>query len=98
MRRILIALTLATLLLTMCGCVSVSSPAPVKVAQETDSSQDDGSMFAIVEKADSWLVVYHKETKVMYLMSYGLSNIGTFELMVDAEGKPLLWNPEEIKE
>lgn len=35
-----------------------------------------------------------EEAKVMYAVSYGTSNCGTFTLLVDADGKPMLWEEE----
>lgn len=48
-------------------------------------------MFIEVEGTEIWHVVYHKETKVMYVVSAGPYNAGTFTLLVDNAGKPLLW-------
>jgi hypothetical protein len=36
-------------------------------------------------------VVYHKQTKVMYVVSIGHNNSGNFTLLVNADGKPLLY-------
>ena len=53
------------------------------------------SRFVVVEEAYRWKVVYDKETLVMYAVSDGAYNIGTFTLLVDAEGKPLKWKGGE---
>lgn len=52
---------------------------------------DEASMFILVEKTGYWNVVYHHETKVMYAVSSGPYNGGTFTLLVDRDGKPLLY-------
>ena len=39
----------------------------------------------------SYEVVYHKQTKVMYVVSDGVNNKGSFTLLVDANGKPLVY-------
>lgn len=49
------------------------------------------SMFVTVEKADLWAVVYHRDTKVMYAMSFGLYNQGTMTLLVNADGTPMIY-------
>ena len=38
------------------------------------------------------LVVADRDTKVMYAVSRGGYNCGNFTLLVDADGKPLLWD------
>lgn len=57
---------------------------------EKDVSSTE-SMFVVIEETLSWRVVYHKETRVMYAVSYGVHNIGTFELLVNADGTPMLY-------
>ena len=48
-------------------------------------------MFIEVEQAMCWKIVYHKETKVMYAVSDGSYNHGTFTLLVNAYGTPMLY-------
>lgn len=52
------------------------------------------SMFVVVETTSMWKIVYHKETKVMYAVSYGSYNLGNFTLLVDENGDPLLWTED----
>lgn len=68
----------------------LSSCKTVETVEGADD-EDDTSMFVIVESASSWHVVYHKDTKVMYAVSAGGYNSGTFTLLVDADGKPMLY-------
>ena len=62
-------------------------------AREKGVNTNAESRFVVVEKNYSWQVVYDKETMVMYAVSDGGSgyNYGNFTLLVDADGKPLLW-------
>ena len=53
----------------------------------------NNSMFIVAENnmwASSYLVVYHKNTKVMYTKSEN----GVFTLLVDADGRPMIWKGE----
>ena len=66
----------------ICACNT-----PSEMEEEKNS---DISMFVVVESSGDFKVVYHRETKVMYVktcVDYGC----TFTVMVDADGKPLLW-------
>lgn len=72
-------------IILLCGC---SVPVETEKANE---NQENTSMFVEVEQASGWKVVYHKETKVMYAVSYGSYNIGTFTLLVNADGTPMLY-------
>lgn len=53
------------------------------------------SMFVQVEETGYWRVVYHRDTKVMYAISYGGYNGGNFTLLVNADGTPMLWEDTE---
>ena len=60
------------------------------------SENDNGtSMFVLIENGEYWQVVYHRETKVMYVVSDVANNRGNFTVMVDADGKPLLYKEAE---
>lgn len=49
------------------------------------------SMFVVLESTKGWNIVYHKETRVMYAVSCGLYNNGTFTLLVNADGSPMVY-------
>lgn len=66
-----------------------------KVSRYKADSSEDRSMFVLIEETYGWSVVYHKDTKVMYIVSNGAYNNGTFTLLVDAQGKPMLWEDEK---
>ncbi len=55
----------------------------------------DVSMFVVLEVGTTYKIVYHHETKVMYAVSTGSYNAGTFTVMLDADGKPLLYKEGE---
>lgn len=53
--------------------------------------QESESIFIEVKESYLYEVVYHRTTKVMYVVSSGLYNRGTFTLLVNADGTPMLW-------
>lgn len=58
--------------------------------KELESIDNPGkSMFVRVEATEAFSIVYHKETKVMYAVSTGTYNFGTFTLLVNADGSPM---------
>lgn len=81
LRILLILLVSSLCAMFMCGCTRVER-----------EERADVSRFKVVENASLWCVVYDRDTKVMYTVSYGGYNCGNFTLLVDSEGKPLLWN------
>ena len=79
---LMLALVMCLGLLAGCGTATVDS----EVKEETNAS-----MFVEVEETYNWWVVYHRETKVMYVVSRGGYNCGTFTVMLNADGTPMLW-------
>ena len=82
----LAVLLIIVMLLALQGC------APNETASEVDTDNPAQSMFVEVERTTTWRVVYHKDTGVMYAVSYCSYNMGNFTLLVDAEGRPLIYN------
>lgn len=79
-RKMIVILLIVMTMLTGCGATV-----------EEKTTKFNMSMFVLVEKTDVWHIVYHKDTKVMYAVSMGGYNRGTFTVLVDTEGKPMLW-------
>lgn len=63
-------------------------------SQSREVASRNGSSFIVVEEGLYYSIVYHKETKVMYTMSVGDRNKGNFELLVNADGSPMLYEGE----
>jgi len=78
------------IILAVIACMMLSSCSRV----ETAKNEDDTSMFVEVETTTLWKVVYHKDTKVMYAVSDSNYNRDTFTLLVDADGKPMIYEGE----
>ena len=85
MKYILLIITALTILLAT-GCAEVKN--------KTEQEPVNASRFERVEYTGIWDIVADRETDVMYAVSRGVYNQGTFTLLVDADGKPLLWRGE----
>lgn len=85
-RRLMIAL-LSCLILAGCGSAAKTEEA----AEPTNVTR--------FEKVDGAFGLYDiyadRETGVMYAVSRGTYNQGNFTMLVDADGKPLLWKGEK---
>lgn len=89
MKKKLIALLMAAgIVVGMTGCGNAS------MEQAYDEDVKVSSMFVELEHGDCWKVVYDKETKVMYIISFGSYNTGTFTVLVNADGSPKLYEGE----
>ena len=88
--KLMVVVLVVLMLLTGCGA---------KMKKESDTkNQDDVSMFVVLEVGVTYKIVYHQETKVMYAISNGGYNAGTFTVMLDADGKPLLYKEDPDEE
>ena len=80
----LIAILMLAVMLVGCGASSESDA--------IDGEKSNQKRFVSVEKR-SWAyeIMVDRETRVMYVVSDGSYNHGTFTVMVDENGKPLTW-------
>jgi hypothetical protein len=76
------------------GLISLFSLGGCDIKEVESEKVSGNSMFVKVENTGSWYVVYHKETRVMYVVSNDRHNRGNFTIMVDENGNPLLWQGE----
>ena len=78
-------LIIMSIVLMFAGCASIRAE-----AKEVDDV-DDGNTFILVDADYYCWIVYHKDTKVMYAVSRSPNNIGTYTLLVNADGTPMIW-------
>jgi uncharacterized protein YxeA len=88
MKKILVVMILFVLLLTGCGKTT-----------EYQKSTQESDMFVYIQKADTFNgrfydVVYQRDTKVMYTVSHNTYNQGSFTLLVNPDGSPMLYKGE----
>ena len=57
-----------------------------------DVEAKEQSRFIEIDRNSWFITVYDRTTKVQYAVSDGYYNMGTITCLVDAEGKPLLYN------
>lgn len=85
MKRFIAGVTACIMILSGCSNVTVENE------NQCNNGDTIASMFVIVETAPYWLVVYNKNTKVMYAVSKASYNSGNFTLLVNQDGTPMIW-------
>lgn len=81
MKKTMLMVVLVFLAVILSGCAkTIMTEKPEQV-----------SRFIQVERTAYYVVVYDRETKVMYAVSYHGSGSGIFTLLVNADGSPKLW-------
>lgn len=85
MKNKILAMLLISLTIICTGCANV----------EKTPQQSETSMFVEIEHSTHFSVVYHRETKVMYVISEGSYNYGNFTLLVNPDGSPMMYGGEK---
>ena len=86
MRAVLVMILISCMVLIV-GC-----------GKRTDSQSKKENTFVCVQKADgfnAYDIVYQRDTKVMYAVSHGYYNCGTFTLLVNPDGTPMIYEEED---
>ena len=89
MKRLIAIVLAAVMLLSLSACATKRTKETIK---------GETSRMVYVEEAGVYCIVYDKYTKVMYAVSNGGYNYGNFTLLVTADGKPLLYEPQTERE
>lgn len=82
-------------ILTMFGITLIFSGCSTTVTQSDTEVEQTTTRFGIVEKNSGFSIIYDKNTMVMYSVATYGSGPGQLTLLVDENGDPLLYNPEE---
>ena len=85
-KKIVIALLVSTCILTGCKAEEFVSKLPVV--------DEYGDRFIPVSDEHYGMIVYDSMTGIEYWMSTSAYNQGTLTLLVDSEGKPLIYKGE----
>lgn len=75
-------LIIVSIALMFVGCTSTKASA---------KNVDDGNTFVYIKRDYYCEIVYHKDTKVMYVVSMAGNNAGTYTVLVNADGTPMIW-------
>lgn len=86
-------ITILCICLLLTGCKETSESN--KGNNQQKENKQKKSEFVTIEDKWDYKIVYHKDTKVMYAVSWGSYNIGTFTLLVNADGSPMLYEGSE---
>jgi hypothetical protein len=83
-------------ILVVIVCATLLASCDINIDENGNTIYDCGTNnFIIVGKSDDILIIAHKETGVMYLFCKDYGGFGGATVMVDADGKPLIWKEYE---
>lgn len=84
MKKAICGILIFAILASLVGCADIKDP----------STYSSNGLFTIVHEEYLYRVVYDNQTKVMYVMSLGDKNKGTFTMLMEADGSPRIWRGE----
>ena len=83
----------------LCICLFLTGCSEATESNEGNNQQKENkqkkSEFITIEREWYYDIVYHRDTKVMYAVSTGTNNQGTFTLLVNADGSPMVYTGSE---
>ncbi len=77
------------------GCSSDDNSVVVDELDEPEEAEEvgyEGARFVTIYSGDTYDVVYNEQIKVMHTVSRGHHNNGSFTLLVESDGKPMLYD------
>ena len=86
MKRLIVIMLASLMILSLSGCFNERT-------SEADTSKP--SRMVTVEHTATYRIMYDRETRVMYAVAI---ESGTFTVLLDTNGKPLLYEEEQINE
>ena len=67
---------------------------PANAASVTDAREAYNNVFEQIGYGNGYIIVYHKQTKVMYVVSDGMYNRCSFTVMVNPDGTPMTYKAD----
>ena len=87
-KNVIIFVVLIALMFSLVSCGGTKQLTEEDFAE---ASKSEYSMFIKLEGTTYYDIVYHKTTRVMYAISRGLYNQGTFTVLLDVDGSPMVY-------
>ena len=93
-KRIIVILILVLCLAMALILFTVAHAKTNNKTNKANETKEPTERMVIVESLGNYCIIYDKYTKVMYSVSDSAYNRGAVTLLVDADGKPLLYTEE----
>lgn len=94
MRKLQITLTICIFMAVLFAACNCSKAEPANAALVIDTRENYNNVFELVGYGNGYNIVYHQQTKVMYVVSDEYYNRGNFTLLVNSDGTPMIYKAE----
>lgn len=94
MRKLQLILTICIIMTVLFAACSSITVEPANAVSAIDTRENYNNVFERVGYGSNYDIVYHKQTKVMYVVSEEYYNRGNFTLLVNPDGTPMIYKAE----
>lgn len=94
MRKLQLTLVICIIMAMLFAACAGSKAEPANAASVIDTREDYNNVFEQVGYGEDYIIVYHKQTKVMYVVSAEYRNRGNFTVLVNPDGTPMIYKEE----
>lgn len=91
MRKLQLTLVICIIIAVLFASCAGSKAEPANAVSVIDTKEDYNNVFEQIGYGDSYIIVYHKQTKVMYVVSDEYRNKGNFTVLVNPDGTPMIY-------
>lgn len=94
MRKLQLTLVICIIMAVLFASCAGSKAEPANAVSVIDTKEDYNNVFEQVGYGNGYIIVYHTQTKVMYVVSDEYRNKGNFTLLVNPDGTPMIYKEE----
>ena len=91
MRKLQLTLAICIIMAVLFAACAGSKAEPANAVSVIDTKEDYNNVFEQIGYGGSYIIVYHKQTKVMYVVSDEYRNKGNFTVLVNPDGTPMIY-------
>lgn len=91
MRKLQLTLVICIIMAVLFAACAGSKAEPANAVSVIDTKEDYNNVFEQIGYGNGYNIVYHKQTKVMYVVSDVAYNRGNFTLLVNPDGTPMIY-------
>ena len=94
MRKLQLTLIICIIMVVLFVACNGNKTGSANATSVIDTRENYNNVFELVGYGNGYNIVYHKQTKVMYVVSDEYYNRGNFTLLVNSDGTPMIYKAE----
>lgn len=91
MMKLQLTLVICIIMAVLFAACAGNKAEPANAVSAIDTKEDCNNVFEQIGYGNGYIIVYHTQTKVMYVVSDEYRNKGNFTLLVNPDGTPMIY-------